>query len=125
MQSELCKIWDLSRVSTQKKGVDCVVHCTVKSRGVESTRLLQQRVPVTPGKLSLLSLLTTPCATLLCLFSTPLFLCHGNLRYFLSSSPSLFFPRTPSLQIVTSFSMCKVILQVKVGHLQTCGLAVD
>lgn len=32
---------------------------------------------------------------------------------------------SPSVQFVDSFSLYKVILQVKVGHSEACGLAVD
>lgn len=40
------------------------------------------------------------------------------------SSYHPFSPRSPSLQFAAFFCPCKVILQVKAGHLEACGLAV-
>lgn len=78
-----------------------------------------------PGKLSLLSLLTTPVppASVCVLF--PCFLVMATCS--VSSPPHHpSSPRSPSLHLVAFFfSPCKVILQVEVGHLEACGLAVD
>lgn len=77
-----------------------------------------------PGKLSPLSLLTTlvPPASVCVLF--PCFLVMATC--FVSSPPH--HPSSawsPSIHIDASFSPCKVILQVEVGHLEACGLAVE
>lgn len=77
-----------------------------------------------PGKLSPLSLLATLSATVLCCFCCFFFYSLACLAMATTMFPLLF--TVPFLLLSNSlpFGPCKVILQVKTGHLEACGLAV-
>lgn len=105
----------------------CTVNGGREKRGVWvalSTRLLQRRVPGVPGKLSLLSLLTTLVPPASVCVSFPRFLVMATCS--VSSPPHHpSSPWSPSIHNDASFSASKAILQVEVGHLEACGLAVE
>lgn len=77
-----------------------------------------------PGKLSLLSLLTTPVSPASVCVLFPCFLVMATC--YVSSPPHHPpSPWSPFLNLIATFSPCKAILQVEVGCFKACGLAVD